>query len=74
MTYHVGETIFHIHVDNPAGVYRGITQVTLDGKLLPGSEIPLLGDGNDHLVEVLMGPHAPYSHRVKPNSRVLYRR
>ena len=58
VTYHVGETIFHIHVDNLAGVSRGITQVTLDGKVLPGSEIPLPGDGHEHLVEVLMGPYA----------------
>jgi len=57
-SYHVGETVFQIQVDNPAGVNRGVKQVTLDGKALPGTEIPLLGDGNEHRVEVLMGPDA----------------
>ena len=57
-SYHVGETVFQIQVDNPAGVNRGVKQVTLDRKALPGTEIPLLGDGNEHRVEVLMGPDA----------------
>lgn len=58
VTYHVGKTTFRIQVENPTGITRGIAQVTLDGKLLPGSEIPLLEDGNEHRVEVLMGPQA----------------
>jgi cellobiose phosphorylase len=50
-----GETIFQIRVDNASGVNRGVRQVTLDGKVLPGNEIPLLGDGRQHQVQVLMG-------------------
>jgi cyclic beta-1,2-glucan synthetase len=59
VSYRVGKTIFQIQVDNPAGVNRGVKQVTLDGKVLPGSEIPLLRDGDEHQVDVLMGPHTP---------------
>jgi hypothetical protein len=31
------------------------TPLTLDGKVLPGNEIPLLGDGCQHQVQVLTG-------------------
>jgi cyclic beta-1,2-glucan synthetase len=55
VTYHEGETTFQIRVDNASGVNRGVRQVTLDGKVLPGNEIPLLGDGRQHQVQVLMG-------------------
>ena len=55
VTYRNGETTFQIRVENPSGVNRGVKQVTLDGKVLPGNEIPLLGDGNQHQVHVLMG-------------------
>jgi cyclic beta-1,2-glucan glucanotransferase len=58
VTYRVGETIFQIQVNNLTGVNRGVAQVTLDGKVLPGSEIPLLEDGNEHRVDILMGAHA----------------
>ena len=53
--YREGETIFQIRVDNASGVSRGVRQVTLDSKVLPGNEIPLLGDGRQHQVQVLMG-------------------
>ena len=55
VTYRDGETTFQICVENPSGVNRGVRQVTLDGKLLPDSEIPLLHDGGQHQVHVLMG-------------------
>jgi len=53
--YREGETTFQIRVENPSGVSRGVRQVTLDGKVLPGNEIPLLRDGNQHQAHVLMG-------------------
>jgi cyclic beta-1,2-glucan synthetase len=55
VTYRDGDTIFQIRVENPSGVNRGVGQVTLDGKVLPGNKIPLLGDGRQHQVHVLMG-------------------
>ncbi len=38
-----------------ADVNRGVRQVTLEGKGLPGNKIPLLDDGRQHQVQVLMG-------------------
>jgi hypothetical protein len=55
VTYREGETIFQIRADNASGVNRGVRQVMLDGKVLPGNEIPLLDDGRQYQVQVLMG-------------------
>ena len=55
VTYRVGATTFQIQVDNPSGVNRGVQRVTLDGKVLPGNVIPVLSDGDQHQVNVLMG-------------------
>jgi cyclic beta-1,2-glucan synthetase len=54
LTYRNGETSYRIRVENPGGVNRGVKQVTLDGEVLPGEEIPLLDDGRQHEVRVLM--------------------
>jgi cyclic beta-1,2-glucan synthetase len=55
LTYRNGETFYWIRVENPDGVNRGVKQVTLDGKVLSGGDIPLLDDGRQHKVHVLMG-------------------
>ena len=55
MTYRDGETTFQIRVGNAPGLNRGVRQVTLDDKVLPGNEILLLSDGGQHQVQVLMG-------------------
>ncbi len=55
VTYRNGATVYHIRVENPAGVNRGVKQVTLDGKPLSGAEIPLAEDGQWHEVRVVMG-------------------
>jgi len=54
MTYRYGGTSYHIHVENPDGVNRGVKQVTLDGRRLPEGSIPLVHDGQRHEVHVLM--------------------
>ena len=54
LIYHDGETQYQIHVDNPDGVNRSVKQVTMDGKILSAEEIPLLDDGQQHEVHVLM--------------------
>jgi cyclic beta-1,2-glucan synthetase len=54
VTYRVGETTFQIRVDNPSGINRGVKEIMLDGKVLSGKEIPLLDDGGQHQVIVLM--------------------
>lgn len=55
VTYRDGETTYEIRVDNSSGINQGVKQVTLDGKVLPGNEISLLGDSGQHHVQVLMG-------------------
>ena len=54
ITYRHGETTYMISVENPDGVNRGVKQVVLDGAVLPGDEIPLVDDGKEHAVRVLM--------------------
>jgi cyclic beta-1,2-glucan synthetase len=55
VTYRVGESTLLIRVENPSGVNRGIKQVELDGMRLPGNDIPLLSDGGQHKVNIIMG-------------------
>jgi cyclic beta-1,2-glucan synthetase len=55
LTYRNGGTVYHIRVENPGGVNRGVKQATLDGDSLPDKEIPLLDDGQQHEVRILMG-------------------
>jgi cyclic beta-1,2-glucan synthetase len=53
--YRFGTAHYRINVENPNNVNRGIRQVLLDGKLLPGNLIPLVEDNQPHLVRVTMG-------------------
>lgn len=58
MTYRYGQTRYTIQVDNPAGVNRGVRQVTLDGKPLADGAIPLTDDGAHHHVSIVLGDGA----------------
>jgi cellobiose phosphorylase len=55
IVYRQGETLYRIRVENPQGVQRGVREASLDGKPLPDGRIPLLGDGREHEVRVIMG-------------------
>jgi cellobiose phosphorylase len=55
LTYRFGSTHYSISVKNPDGVNQGIQQVLMDGDVLTDSNIPLLNDGKQHDVQVLMG-------------------
>ncbi|MDR0476059.1 MAG: glycosyl transferase [Treponema sp.] len=46
---------YNITVDNSAGVEKGVKSITLDGKALDGSVLPVLNDGKTHEVAVVMG-------------------
>ena len=52
--YRFGTAHYKISVENPNGVNRGIKQIALDGKILPGNLIQLVDDGQPHEVYVLM--------------------
>jgi cyclic beta-1,2-glucan synthetase len=56
MTYRHGRTLYRIGVENPRGVCRGVSRVSLDGALLPGERfVPLIDDGGEHVVQVVLG-------------------
>ncbi|MGC1378047.1 MAG: glucoamylase family protein [Anaerolineales bacterium] len=55
-TYRFGAASYLISVDNQESVNRGVEQVLLDGKLMPDYLIPLVDDGQEHEVNVIMGP------------------
>jgi cyclic beta-1,2-glucan synthetase len=56
ITYRHGDTLYRITVQNPKGVCRGVSRVSLDGTLLSGEAlVPLSDDGGEHRVEVVLG-------------------
>ena len=56
ITYRRGSTLYRIAVENPRGVCRGVSHVSLDGTLLSGEAlIPLSDDGSEHRVQVQLG-------------------
>jgi cyclic beta-1,2-glucan synthetase len=54
INYRRGATRYHIKVENPHGVCRGVASVEIDGKLQPAAEIVLSGDGQLHNVRVVL--------------------
>ena len=54
LTYRHGETRYRIRVENPDRVNQGVKRVMLDGEELVDGEIPLVDDGQQHEVQVVM--------------------
>jgi cyclic beta-1,2-glucan synthetase len=54
MTYRHGKTLYHIQIESPDQVNHGVKMIVLDGEVLTGEEIPLVDDGQQHEVRVLM--------------------
>jgi cyclic beta-1,2-glucan synthetase len=48
---------YEISVENPRGTNRGVSQIVLDGNVLPTrrSSIPMVDDGNKHRVQITIG-------------------
>jgi cellobiose phosphorylase len=55
LTYRHGSATYHVTVENPSGVERGVRSVTLDGVEVAGGVVPLADDGRWHEVRVVMG-------------------
>ncbi len=56
ITYRHGATLYRIAVENPKGVCRGVSRLSLDGAQLPaGALVPLVDDAGEHQVEVVLG-------------------
>jgi cyclic beta-1,2-glucan synthetase len=53
--YRVGRSAWHVRVENPRRVSRGIEDLTLDGASLRDGVVPLVDDGREHVVVVRMG-------------------
>jgi cyclic beta-1,2-glucan synthetase len=56
LTYKFGTARYLISVENPNGINQGIRRILLDGKTLADNNIPLSNDGEQHNVQVLLGP------------------
>jgi cellobiose phosphorylase len=54
MVYRDGETTYRITVENPRGVNRGVAWVELDGAVLDEALVPLVADGAEHHVKVML--------------------
>lgn len=56
IAYRHGSTLYRITVENPKGVCRGVSSVSLDGTPLVGERlVPLSDDGREHRVQVVIG-------------------
>ena len=47
--------MYDIEISNPQHVCRGVKEITVDGKKIEGSVLPVFGDGKTHKVEVILG-------------------
>lgn len=56
LNYQHGGSHYHIQVENPHGVNRGVSELLLDGVPVPEGRIPLQDDGQAHYVLVRLGP------------------
>jgi cyclic beta-1,2-glucan synthetase len=53
--FRYGKTLYQIRVENPSGVCRGLVEIRLDGNLLLSNEIPLVNDGQNHQIKIILG-------------------
>ena len=52
-------TVYHIHIENPDGVERGVYSVELDGAIQDQGTVTLVDDGGQHEVRVVLGEPRP---------------
>jgi cyclic beta-1,2-glucan synthetase len=53
--YRHGSSRYHIKVENPSGVSRGLRAVEVDGAAQASGEVTLKDDGSNHQVRVVLG-------------------
>ena len=53
--YRFGNTRYHIEVQNPGKVQKGVAKIFLDGREMQKMEVPLIDDNNSHHIIVTMG-------------------
>ncbi|MBA3713248.1 MAG: hypothetical protein H0W76_12500 [Pyrinomonadaceae bacterium] len=59
INYRYGSAHYHIRVENPYGVNRGIASVEVDGGMSVGDDITLVDDGARHTVRIVLGERRP---------------
>jgi cyclic beta-1,2-glucan synthetase len=64
VSYRYGKSELAISFQNPSGVPSGVQTLTLDGRDLMGSDVPLVDDGQRHEVQVTMGQKADSGPRL----------
>ena len=55
IVYRHGESLYRINVENPQRVNRGVQQVIMDGQMVEDGRIPLLRDGKERQVKIVLG-------------------
>ncbi|NLX69821.1 MAG: glycosyl transferase [Clostridiales bacterium] len=55
ITYRCNGSVYHIIVENPQGVNKGVRTVLVDGEVMTDNRIPLTDDGIAHKVRVILG-------------------
>jgi len=45
---------YHIHIKNPSGLNRGVHEMMVDGKRIPGNVLPVFQDRKIHDVQVVL--------------------
>jgi cyclic beta-1,2-glucan synthetase len=65
--YQFGATSYQIKVFNPSHLAHHVQFVKLDGKILDDKVIPLVDDGQEHNVEVIMGDQTTSNQLLKGN-------
>jgi cyclic beta-1,2-glucan synthetase len=55
ITYRRGSATYHIRVENPFGVERGVSSVTLDGEVIADGKVPVRHAAGSHEVVVVLG-------------------
>jgi cyclic beta-1,2-glucan synthetase len=55
VTFKPAKTTYHIVVENPDGVSRGVTRLEVDGVDVTGRDVPIATDGAEHSVRVVLG-------------------
>ena len=53
--YRFGETIYHIHVENPSGAYNAVSWMSMDGQSLFDYVIHLRADDGEHEILIMLG-------------------
>ena len=66
LEWKIGRTRYHFTVVNPEHRSRGIASADLDGVAVNANEIPLVDDGGEHEVRIVLGGTSSVEEEVPP--------